>query len=216
VLLEANLRRVHAGESLDPDEDDPYESFQAQYLNVWPAKAGPHSGARLLPETLWDALQGVSGHVSGPVWIAVEDNYGKGAAVAAVGVIDDRFEIDGWECDSWRTALDDAVALLQSRPVGSRLIVGQAVTEPPNVRFDRAGATDTRLGLALFRDLARSGRVVHDASPELDAQIEACRVRDVPGGGLAVITTDLRADIVRAAVWALREAQARTRVPAIR
>jgi hypothetical protein len=127
------------------------------------------------------------------------------------------YELDGWTADSWEVALDDARALLDSRPSPSRLVVGQAVAaRVPQLRgVGRAGATETRLGLSLFRELVRSGRLIHDRTPDLDAQIEAARVRDVPGGGLALMSSR-RSDVLRAAVWALREAQARAPRPAVR
>jgi hypothetical protein len=216
-LLQARLRRVHQGETLDPDEDDPAESFRAQYLNVWPVRTSPASGARLLVEGLWDQCHQPADS-GGPVWVAVEDNYGHGAAVAAVALAGpDVYELDGWTADSWEVALDDARALLDSRPSPSRLVVGQAVAaRVPQLRgVGRAGATETRLGLSLFRELVRSGRLIHDRTPDLDAQIEAARVRDVPGGGLALMSSR-RSDVLRAAVWALREAQARAPRPAVR
>jgi hypothetical protein len=216
-LLEARLRRVHQGQTLDPDEDDPVESFLGQYLNVWPVRTGPRSGERLLVEGAWERAQ-MQVQTIGPVWVAVEDNYGHGAAVAAVARLDgeDLFELDGWVCDTWETALDDALALLDARPAGSRLVLGQAVAaRAPQLRnVEKAGSTDTRLGLALLRDLVRSGRVIHDRTPDLDTQLEGARVRDVPGGGLALISSR-RSDVLRAAVWALREAQARSTPPRI-
>jgi hypothetical protein len=217
-LLDGQLRLVRHGETLDPDEDDPVESFLAQYLNVWPVRTSPNSGARLLDDGLWEATAARVDTSGEPVFVAVEDNYGTGAAVAAVARVgdDDRFEVDGWTCATWELALSDAVALLEARPQGSRLVVGNAVaartTELRGV--EKAGSTETRLGLSLLRDMVRSGRVVHDTNPDLDAQVEMARVRDVPGGGLALISSR-RSDVLRAAVWALREAQARTRVPSI-
>lgn len=213
-LLEARLRKVHAGESLDPDEDDPHESFLAQYLNVWPVRLGPDAGARLLPDGLWaERFELID--ADGPVTVAVEDNYGRGAAVAACArVTDSVFELDGWTCDTWEIALDQADRLIASRP-GSRLIVGNSIAARiPMRKPARAGSAETRTGLALFRDLARNRQIVHSVTPELDEQIDGIRVRDLPTGGLALISSR-RADVVRAAVWALALAQHRTRIPAV-
>lgn len=215
-LLEARLRRVESGQSLDPDEDDPYESFLAQYLNVWPVRAGPRSGERLLPDKAWDALQATL-ETPGPVWVAVEDNYGEGAAVAVVAALEgDRYELDGWTVDSWDAAKADVARIAESRPI-SRLLVGAAVWQRVGEirpRPARAGATETRVGLALLRELVHAGRLAHDVTPDLDEQIAGARVRPVPGGGLTLISTR-RSDVLRAAVWALREAQYRAPRPAI-
>ena len=214
-LLESRVRRVRHGETLDPDEDDPVESFLAQYLNVWPVRTSARSGVPLVREGVWErACLPVSS--DGPVWIGVEDNYGQGGAVAAVGMIGDGFEIDGWCCDTWATALDDARTLAAARP-GSRVVVGQTIAsraQDLRPRPEKAGATETRRGLSLFRELANGGRIVHDRTPDLDAQIEGARVRAVPGGGLTFISSR-RCDVLRAGVWALLYAQQRRPQPAI-
>jgi len=216
-LLDARLRRVKAGQSLDPDEDDPRESFLAQFLNVWPIRTGPDTGERLLGEGVWARALETGLQSDGPVWVAVEDNYGQGAAVAAVlRRSDDRFELDGWCCDTWATALDDATTLIGLRP-GSRLLVGPAVAAKVTElrpRPTRMGALETRLGLALFRELAGDDQLIHDRTPDLDDQIDGARVRPVPGGGLAFISSR-RCDALRAAVWALDAAQTRPSRPAV-
>lgn len=215
-LLEARLRRVEAGETLDPDEDDPAESFLAQYLNVWPIRTGLRTGEPLLPEGAWARLRTEPRISAGAAFVAVEDNYGEGAAVAAVIRTDDRFEVDGWIVPTWEEAIADARALVASRP-GSRLVVGNSVAARVvdlRPRPARAGATETRTGLVLLRELVRSGLVLHDETPDLDAQFDAARVRTVAGGGLALISSR-RSDLVRAAVWALREAQAAPSRPSI-
>ena len=54
----------------------------------------------LLPAGLWADLREPGVQSAGPVWVAIEDDYGVGAAVAVVGMTDDgRFEVDGWRCD---------------------------------------------------------------------------------------------------------------------
>ena len=37
-MLAAKLRRAMSGQSEDPDEDDPVESFRSQFLNIWPVR----------------------------------------------------------------------------------------------------------------------------------------------------------------------------------
>jgi len=214
-LIASRLARARAGESLDADETDPLESFLAQYLNVWPARTVTGDWTRLLLAGVWDACRAtLETDRRSPVWIAVEDNYGAGGAVGVVASDGERFEVDAWTTDTWEVALADAQALLDARP-GSRLTVGVTIsTRLPGLRAERAGSTETRTALALFRELVRSDRVVHDRTPDLDVQIEQARVRAVPGGGLA-FTSTRRNDAVRAAVWALAAAQHRHPQPAV-
>lgn len=205
------------GESDDPDEPDPIASFRSQWLNIWPDRqTKPSKGDELVAVAAWAELGGVSAVSSGPLTVAVEDNHGKGAAVAAAQRLrDGRLEVDGWECETWDDALAAAVGLLSSRP-RSRLILGRAVmAKAPRVRPKPVQATagDTAGGLSLLRDLVKTRQVVHDATPELDAQLETLRVKEMASG--LTIVPGTRADLVRAAVWALRAAHARRRVPNI-
>jgi hypothetical protein len=217
-LLESRLRRVEAGQSLDPDEDDPGESFRAQYLNQWPIRLGDGAGEPFLDPGLWARLlvEPESGGAGLPVCVGVEDNYGQGAAVAAACRIDGaRFEVDGWLAPSWQQGIDDAQRLLDDRP-GSKLILGASIAQISDLRPRpaRASSTETRTGLALLRELARQGLVLHDHGAELEAQIEQARVRPVPSGGLALLSSR-RADVLRAAAWALQMAHERQRRPAV-
>ena len=54
----------------------------------------------------------------GPVWVALEDDYGLGAAVVAVGRLPDgRLEVDGWLRADWDTAIRDVQPLRLARPI---------------------------------------------------------------------------------------------------
>jgi hypothetical protein len=216
-LLEERMKRVQRGETMDAAEADPVESWRAQYGNVWPLELAPPTyGERLLPDGLWACRREPGFDEVLPTWVAVEDNFGYGAAVAAVVRQGDRFEVDGWLCSSWSSAIGDALALVAARP-GSRLIVGASLASststlsPPPAK---AGAVETRVGLPLLRELAAAGRLVHEETPALDEQIEDCRVREI-NGGLALVS-GVRSDLLRAAVWALRAAQKPPALPTIR
>lgn len=205
------------GESDDPDEPDPIESFRAQWLNIWPDRqTKPSKGDELVNIDAWAELGGISGISVGPLMVAVEDNAGKGAAVAAAARLrDGRYEVDGWCCDSWDEALEGAKGLLSSRP-RSRLILGRAVmAKAPRVRPKPTKATpaDTSGGLSLLRDLVSSRQVVHEITPELDAQLDELRVKEMASG--LIIVPGTRVDLVKAVVWALRAAHERRRSPNI-
>ena len=45
-----------------------------------------------------------------------------------------------------------------------------------------AGMTETRAGLAVFRDLAVNGQLVHDDTAELDLAVNQTQVRESPSG----------------------------------
>jgi hypothetical protein len=77
----------------------------------------------------------------------------------------------------------------------------------------RAAPADIRFGLPLLRELVESGRLVHDATPELDAQLAECRVRAVQGG--LALATLARSDLVRAGALAVRAAVVHSPAPAI-
>jgi hypothetical protein len=215
-LLEARLARVEAGEAVDTDDDDPVESFRSQYLNVWPdVLAPPGVGEVVVDADAWRSL-----HVAGGctrhhrLWVAVEDNYGAGAAVAVVAATaDDRYEVDGWLVDNRDDALTDARATVAAHGIPAIVIVGPSF-DAGLQRVERAAAAETRFGLPLLRSLVRARRLVHDDTDELDAQLAACRVRQV-SGGLALVAGQ-RADLVRATVWALRAAVVRRPEPSIR
>lgn len=212
-LLESRIRRVQSGESLDPDEDDPVESFRCQYLNHWPARAVHTPGEPLIDLAQWMQARGTAGP-DARLFAAIEDWFGKGCAVAVVARDGELFEVDAWTADSWEAAVADVAAVYAGREHG-RLLLGPSM-------WDRIGgsavsarcvhSTDTRSGLALFRQMFGAGRIVHDSTHELDAQLLAVKVRElssgmnlVPGG---------RNDLVKATVWALQAAH-RQRIPAI-
>ena len=67
--------------------------------------------------------------------MAVEDNWGNGAAVAAAAQLDHgRIEVDGWRCDNWDDALVDVQRLVASRSI-QQLLVGASMLNsvPPGM-----------------------------------------------------------------------------------
>jgi hypothetical protein len=219
--ISKQLLALQSGQIEDPEEPDPEQSFRAQWLNQWPRKLTPPSGntERLLPEDLWDELAEPGLTSTGPVWVAVDDAFGMGAAVSAVGRLEDgRLEVDGWLCPDWDSALEDVTALQQARPVRQLLVAASVLDRVPALMAPRpvtAGARETRLGLALLRDLAVNGQVAHDAgTTELDNAMELAQVRESAAGLFLVARGP--AHLVRAAVWALQAAHKRVPLPAIR
>jgi hypothetical protein len=208
-LIPERIARILA-EGDDAESVDPEGSARAQVLNIWPAQVVPVGrGERLIQRGAWAALERPVESSVRRLWVAVENNFGDGGAVVAVAELaDGRFEVDGWCCDRWETALAEGQAVLASQRAPGRLIVSAGIRTTVG---QRAGATETRVGLPLVRSTL--GRIVHDETPELEAQLDAVRVREV-SGGLALLPGS-RTDLVRALAWALWFAQAPAVVPVL-
>jgi hypothetical protein len=220
-LIAKAHEKMLAGEADDPDEPDPVESFRAQWLNQWPRRRAEPSGPTepLLPDGAWGELATAAPDAVGPVWLAVEDDYGLGAAVAAVRrTADGRLELDGWLRGDWNSAIADVQALAGVLTV-RRLLVGAslAANVPAGLRTitePRTGAA-VRPGLSLLRDLVMSGGVVHDVTTrDLDETLAVASVRETQSGLLLLSRGPTH--LVRAAVWALQAAHRPAVVPAIR
>jgi hypothetical protein len=221
-LISGAHQRMQAGETVpDADEPDPEESFRAQWLNQWPIRKQEPSGPTepLLPEGVWAGLLEPGPPAVGPVWVGLEDDYGIGAAVGCARRCDDgRVELDGWTRADWDSAVADLVALAAGVTI-RRVLVGASMFDrlPPELRKiaePRAGAA-TRTGLALLRDLALNGGVVHDAvTGELDDAVGLAHVRENANGLFLVDRGSPH--LVKAMVWALAGAHRPAAVPAIR
>ena len=214
-LIEQRLGQVQTGEMVDPDESDPVESFRSQYLNIWPVRTTTAPGTVLVAPDVWATSTEEVDSGDARIFVAVEDHFGRGAAVAAVVRLDDgRYELDGWLVDDWAAAFGDVQMIFDVRERAD-LIVGSALVADvePRLRSTVASAADTRAGLALLRQFATTGQVVHDEkSTDLD-QVTTVKVRELPSG--LTIVAGSRADLVRASAWALLAAHRSTPEPAI-
>jgi hypothetical protein len=213
-LIRMRVRRALSGVVSDDDIDpDPVESVRAQWLNQWPlTPASAGKVASLVDIERWSGLD-TNGGRPRRVWVAVADNLGRGAGVVAVADVGDgRFEVDGWTCPDRRSALEAAARTVDELGVPGRVVVEPAlVTVAPNAM--PTSPADIRFGLPLLRELVESGRLVHDATPELDQQLAECRVKPVAGG--LALAAPARSDLVRAAALAVRAAIVYRPTPAI-
>jgi hypothetical protein len=219
-LIQKRLELAQSGDAdPDPEEPDPIESFRAQWLNQWPLSASPAFGEELLPPGMWDRLRDTGLAPTDAIFVAVEDYYGKGAAVATAALLPDgRIDVGGWLRDDWDTAIRGDVEWLGARFQIRELLVGASMlnsvpasTTPQPVP---AGMRETRVGLALFRDLAARGTLTHDPfTTELDGAVANARVRESQTG--LTLPTTLNSHLVKAAVWAVNAAHAPAPVAAV-
>jgi hypothetical protein len=219
-LIRKRFEAMLAGEVDDPEEPDPEQSFRAQWLNQWPEKVTepPGNVEDLLQPDQWAGLA-ESVTSLGPVWVAVEDDYGLGAAVAAAARLPDgRIEVDGWLCPDWDSALDDVARLGEMRRIRQLQVGASLLSRVPAGTMPHpqpAGTRETRTGLALLRDLAANAQVVHDlGTGELDQALTVAQVKEAPAGLYLVARGPTH--LVRAVVWAVAAAHRPARVPAIR
>jgi hypothetical protein len=221
-LVDAQYQRaLTGGRSDDPDEPDPVESFRSQWLNVWPDRSAVQDRSRvqpLLADGAWEPLVDLAASVPGSLVLAIDDHYGKGAALAAGGLLPDGRVLLWGRTFQRRTELWPALAMLTASHPGSRLRVGAPLANEPGshavVVAERvvAGGPDTRAGLALLRDLVATGRIVHDGSHDLAVQVTSARVSEGAAGLSIAVGT--RADLVRCAAWIVAALQSPRRVPA--
>jgi hypothetical protein len=216
-LIARRLQALRTGEIHDPDEPDPEQSFRSQWLNQWPRRLAEPEGPTepLLAAGVWDALREHPAPAGvGPLYVAVEDDYGLGAAVAAVRrTADGRLELDGWLRADWDSAMADLEHLATIAPIRT-VLVGASLADRAPARAKPCGSTETRTGLALLRDLALGGQLVHETAPELDETMAVAMVREAPSGLFLLAKGPTH--LVRAVVWALQAAHRPAPVPAIR
>jgi hypothetical protein len=214
-LLARRLARVNRGVSEDPDEDDPVESFRAQFLNIWPTRrlVSTHRDEPLLSAEEWLPLGDLHAApaAGAPLVVALEDWYGLGAAAAAATVLPDgRVLVWGGIHASRSEALAWCAWVIGARE-GCQLLLGASMDQEtasqavPGVEVCPRGSSDTRSALPLLRSLARAQRLAHAEDPALTAQATSVRVVPAGSGGLALPHRGMRSDLLRAAAWAVQQ-----------
>jgi hypothetical protein len=151
--------------------------------------------------------------------VAVEDYFGRGAAVAVACAHPDGQTAVWGRLHGSRSAAFEAVRVIATGRPDARLLVGGTLETDTGIPRDAVasvepvGTTQTRTALPLLRELVAQGRLVHDGGADLAAQVDALRVVEAAGGGLSVSTRSGRSDLVRAAAWAVAAAVADRAAP---
>lgn len=214
-LIRSKLTRALGGHSDDPDEDDPLESFRSQWLNGWPQQVSG-TGARdelLLSEQEWSAVVNLAAAPpAGPVVLALEDWFGRGAAAAAAARLPSGQLLIWGQAFRNRSEALGWVAAAAVRHPDSRLMVGasldgdEALAGISVASVEPAGSAQTRVALPMLRELVTAGQLIHDGSTDLAAQAMQLRVTHGTTG-LNVSPRSGRSDLIRAASWAALEAR---------
>jgi hypothetical protein len=219
-LIREELDAVLAGTAeVYEGEPDPQQGFQAQWLNRWPDRTmSLGAGEPLLPPGLWAYLAEPGLRGSGPLHVTVEDDFGKGAAVAAAAMLDDgRLEVDGWLCPDWDKAMLEVLRLAALREIRELLVGASLLARVPQEMTPEpqpAGSAETRLGLPLLRDLATNGMVAHaDDTDDLDLAVTQAQVKQLTSG--LQLQSGHATHLVKAMLWAVYAAHAPEPVPVI-
>jgi len=211
-MLTAKLARAMTGQSADPDEDDPVESFRSQYLNVWPRRRWVASSTTepLVDRETWRHLADIHvGPPDGPLVVAVDDYLGLRAAAAAAARLEDgRLLVWGGEFDSPADAYAWASFTIGRRD-GSRVILGRSLLVAdaeewlPDATVERASSSATGVGLPLLRSLIRAGKIAHSGDAALETQVSTVGLSPTINGGLTQAHRGVRADLLHAVAWAV-------------
>jgi hypothetical protein len=162
----------------------------------------------LVEPEAWAAAVGLDAAPAGPLTIAVEDNYGRGAAAVAAARLPASSILVFGSAFATRAEAFAWAELRAAEHPGSTLLAGPSLSDDPGVAAipvtarQAVGPANLRSGLASLREAVRTGRLVHDGGRVLTDQALAARVVPSSSGGLGLAGI-ARTDAIRAAAWAL-------------
>jgi hypothetical protein len=179
--------------------------FTAQYLNVWQLGAVSNTrGQALVTEEDWGSLQTVRPDTA-PDAAAVESWFGDGVTLALAWKVGDQVVLSTSDYADAAHAAD----ALKSSGFTRVPTIGASLLETPEFRGTRARKGQGRTGDAVrgMAHLLSEGSVLHDGSDALTAQ--ATNLRTLPGADGPRVSSNGRADAVKAAVWAAADCRRR-------
>jgi hypothetical protein len=213
LLVADAYDRVMRGESVDPEEPDPVASFDAQWLNRWPAvhvRAGEDPDDLVATEDQWQACLDAAA-APDPLRllvIAVEDDLGRGAAAAAAALTaDGRVVCGGHRFGTLREAVD----WCEDTSTGaedSLLLVGASLLEDPELEdleltVEPVGSRETRDALPGLRALVRARKLAHDGGQDVTRSVLDARVPANVTGDAMLVRGDA---LLRCVAWTVHRA----------
>jgi hypothetical protein len=215
ALIQDAHAKVLRGESVDPEEPDPVASFDAQWLNRWPAVdlLGDDADSILATQEQWEALQDADAAQSEDALLvlAVEDDLGRGACAAAAALTPDgRIVVGGYRFPTLREAVDwcEDLGLAAQDAV---LLAGASILDDPELETvelpaESVGGTEFRAALPLLRTLVRTGRLAHDGGQDVTQAVVPARVQTSQGGAAMLVKGTDSTALLRCLAWAAQRA----------
>ncbi|MFC0628550.1 HNH endonuclease [Kribbella deserti] len=203
-MIAGKYATAQAGE-VDPqaDDPDPMAGFTAQYLNVWTLKATTiERGQGVVDGDEWEALSDTR-PTRAPDAAAVESWFGEGVSLALAWKVGDRAVVS----ISDHPDLPQAAEALKAAGFAGTATIGASLLEDPAFSGMKAQKGQGRTGAAVH-DLDRllsEDAFRHDGGEHLTRQ--ALAVRTLPGADGPRMVSSVRADAVKAAVWAAHSAR---------
>ena len=203
-MIAAKYRKALAGQD-DPefDDPDPMKGFEAQYLNKWRIREPKQIGRPVVDPELWRGMARAVPEAI-PDVVAVESWFDLGVSVARAWDTDEGVVVSVSGCAD----VPQAVALVAEIGCRGVVAVGSSMAEHP--AWAEAGVSvEPRTGSVRqvvdeFAKAIKESSFGHGRSGLLTEQALALRVADSVDG-IRVVSKE-RADAVKAATWAVREA----------
>ena len=193
-LTERWTRTVSGRAEVDEDEEDPFEAWRAQYLNIWPLQRRTRSS--WLDLHAWDSARDETPMPERVPFVAVEDRWPGQAAIAAAWTSDGRVHVTARHVDSVEEAWTAAGR-------GDRVLCGVTLAAGEHARRLRAqarGAKETSVALPALRRAVHAGQL-RWSGDLLDEQVHHAMIREQTAGTLTVAPRP-PTDALRAAAWA--------------
>lgn len=205
-LIASMYAKALAGES-DPelDDPDPMAGFASQYLNRWRLTGRrAKKGEAVIEPTGWSDLTEQS-PAGPPTSAAIESWFSDGVSLALAWKVGTRAVVSVQN----HPDLASAVAARKMSGHRGRVTVGASLTNDPALKGVPVTSGEGRTGASAqeLRSLLREDGFRHDGTDHLTGQV--LNVRTVDGADGPRMASTGRADAMKAAVWAAKDARSK-------